>query len=170
MEVSTKKAKRPALACARRLKLLKAQLAAAQAAGDDGGASFNPQSLTVALCRNFGGKQELMSHILEVFHRRCFEAEAPTRLPSVRLLLRANLEDAHARHLMVLTHNGAALPLMFGCGLLDELKTTVLVGSEFDDDRSELYLVHQINQVKIAMARHWAPGQGVWACQEEHSF
>ena len=53
---------------------------------------------------------------------------------------------------MVLTHQSAALPLMLGAGLLVHSSITVLVGSQFAEDRSELRLVQQINEVKRAMA------------------
>jgi hypothetical protein len=47
----------------------------------------------------------------------------------------------------------ASLELMCGCGLLkNDGKTSVLIGSKFRDDASELHLVEQINQVKLAMA------------------
>ena len=57
-------------------------------------------------------------------------------LPDAESLIRDNLADPQARHLMVLTQNGAALPLMVGSGLLDDNPdvTTVLVGSEFEED------------------------------------
>ena len=54
-------------------------------------------------------------------------------VPAVRVLVQDNLSDFSARHLMILTKNSAALPLMFGCGLLDEHRTTVLIGSIFDE-------------------------------------
>ena len=39
---------------------------------------------------------------------------------------------------MAITRNGAALPILFGCGLLDHDDTTVLIGSEFSADATEL--------------------------------
>jgi hypothetical protein len=110
-----------------------------------------PDILTFALCRNFGGKPEIMTNILSTFHSECFSGEAPEVLPPTQDLLLANLNDKSARHLMVLTKNGAALPLMFGACLLSG-DAVVLVGSEFKDDKTELHLVQQINEVKLAMA------------------
>jgi hypothetical protein len=47
----------------------------------------------------------------------------------------------------VLTRQGAALPLLVGAGVLRHRDCTVLVGSAFEEDRGELRLVQQINQV-----------------------
>ena len=128
------------------------------------------------LARNFSGKPELLDTILEVFHSTCFakkrdkkkrfhgtmklEVEVDTKVevgslpvPGVYPLIRDNLADRAARHLMVLTKNSSALPLLFGCGLLEEANTTLLIGSVFEEDQSELHLVRQINEVKLALAR-----------------
>ena len=129
------------------IKLLRSQLSLHE------GATISDKLLTFALCRNFGGKPKLMDEILQVFHKSCFNTEYnQIYTPTVPQLIAANLNDNHARHLMVLTKNSAALPLLFGCDLIDERSTTVLVGSEFKDDKTELHLVTQINQVKLAMA------------------
>jgi hypothetical protein len=114
--------------------------------------NFNPSTLTLAICRNFGGKEEVMKKTLQIFHKNCFNSSPPEVLPASKDLLIANLSDKVARHLMVLTKNGAALSLMFGANILDKRNTVVLVGSEFKGDQTELHLVQQINQVKLAMA------------------
>ena len=56
-------------------------------------------------------------------------------------LVRGNLADRGCRHLMLLTHNAAALQLLFDGGLLREQEVDVLFGSRFPDDVSELQLV-----------------------------
>jgi hypothetical protein len=73
------------------------------------------------------------------------------RVPTLELV-RSNLQDRTSRHIMLLTHNAAALALLFDCGLLRELEVDVLFGSRFPDDVSELQLVQQVNRVKMAMA------------------
>ena len=115
---------------------------------------IDPDLLTFSLCRNFGGKKELLVKVLECFLKHCFkEAQLLTPSPPpVVHLIKANLEDQAARHLMLLTKNSAALSLMLGCGLLSERTTKVLIGSEFVDDKNELHLITQINDVKLAMA------------------
>ncbi|KAL1512226.1 hypothetical protein AB1Y20_005488 [Prymnesium parvum] len=71
--------------------------------------------------------------------------------PTQELVL-GNLQDRSSRHLMLLTHNAAALQLLFYGGMLKEDGVDVLFGSRFPDDVSELQLVQQVNRVKIAMA------------------
>lgn len=116
---------------------------------------FEPNLLAFSLCRNFGGKPELMAKILERFMQHCFNKSVEQAIggpPSALALIRANLADPSARHLMVLTRNGAALSILFGCGILDPKRTATLIGSDFQDDNTELHLIQQINQVKQAMA------------------
>ena len=115
-------------------------------------AKFTGDLLTFGLARNFGGKRDLMNDVFNSFHTACFGNVKNLIIPDVTNLIRENLTDPMARHLMLLTKNSSALPLMFGCGLLDERTTKVLVGSEFKDDRTELHLITQINEVKLAMA------------------
>jgi len=52
---------------------------------------------------------------------------------------------------MVLTNNGIALPLLFGSGILNKHSTILLVGSEFPEDKTELFLIKQVNLIKLAM-------------------
>ena len=73
-------------------------------------------------------------------------------VPAVELV-RGNLADRASRHLMLLTHNAAALQLLFDGGLLREEEVDVLFGSRFKEDLSELMLVQQVNRVKVAMAK-----------------
>ena len=115
-----------------------------------------------AICRNFGGRTDILQRFLHHFQTFCFggkpgdiggKVRPPTKVPSpVVKLIHSNLDDQSARHLMLLTSNGAALPLLFGSGMLDRTVTRVIVGSEFKEDNTELHLVEQINEVKIAMA------------------
>eukprot|EP00755_Sulcionema_specki_P009898 Sspe_Gene.44944::Locus_22125_Transcript_2_2_Confidence_0.500_Length_15952::g.44944::m.44944 len=114
----------------------------------------SPALLSYVLCRNFAGKPDLVDTVLTTFGKACFANEAslrPYTLPSVAAMA-ANLLDSNARHLMVLTRNGAALPLLFSTGLLDKTTTPVLIGSTFRDDEHELHMVQQVNKVKMAMA------------------
>lgn len=128
-----------------RLKLLRSQLAA--------GKELTEDLLHTSVCRNFGGKPEVLAQTLAAFHFHCFSHKDDNIPPCpAQQLIAANLADQSSRHLMVLTRNGSALPVMLSCGLLSELNTTVLIGSEFSDDMTELYQVQQVNRVKYAMA------------------
>jgi hypothetical protein len=141
------------------------------------------------LCRNFGGKPDVLAEVLRVFHAECESRQqgrfsvahlpagansdaggsaagggaaaaglspsggrrVATELPSSLDLVRANLCDQNARHLMVLTARGAALALLFQCGVVSHTTTTVLIGSSFAADSTEYLLISQINAVKRAM-------------------
>ena len=129
------------------LKLLKSELSAGDALSE-----MNAEMLEYAICRNFGGKPGVVRRLLAALYKRMTEITVIESLPSVTELCAANLRDFNARHLMLLTQNGSAVKVMFASGLLDPSKTMVLVGSQFRNDRTELYLVQQINAVKVAMA------------------
>lgn len=128
------------------VKLLRRQLRASQT-------TLTAELLTYALLRNFNGKPALMDHLLEVFHSHCFNRPPPRGDHSrVLPLVLANLQDGASRHLMLLTQNWAATELLVAAGHLNLDRATVLVGSEFPDDRTEMYLVQQINEIKLGMA------------------
>ena len=114
--------------------------------------NVSPSLLTEVVGRNFGGSEELSKFALDTFQSTCFTQDQHPEPVPVRSLIRANLSDKSARHLMILTANGAALPILFGSGLITERESTVLIGSEFKEDASELHLIQQINEVKTAMA------------------
>ena len=118
---------------------------------------LNSEILSIALCRNFGGKKELLDKVLQTFYTNCFNnnnesSSLELNYPPIEKLIQLNLNDSNARHLMILTKNNAALPILFGSHLINEKFTNVLIGSEFKDDKTELHLITQINQVKLAMA------------------
>ena len=118
------------------------------------------ERLVFALCRNFGGLAELRQRVLDVFSNECQDTvnsglvgePIVVEPPGVRDLISANMVDFNARHLMILTQASAALGLLVGSGLLDPNHSSVLIGSHFEHDLSELQLVQQINKVKLAMA------------------
>lgn len=109
---------------------------------------LSSELLTRSLCRNFGGKRELLLHILRTFHQACFHSPRHSTLPPSTRLVSENLQDQSSRNLMLLTENAAALALLFATGLLNRSHTAVLMGSTFVDDQNELHLVQQINQVR----------------------
>eukprot|EP00445_Apocalathium_hangoei_P025301 CAMPEP_0203928060 /NCGR_PEP_ID=MMETSP0359-20131031/67408_1 /ASSEMBLY_ACC=CAM_ASM_000338 /TAXON_ID=268821 /ORGANISM="Scrippsiella Hangoei, Strain SHTV-5" /LENGTH=271 /DNA_ID=CAMNT_0050856939 /DNA_START=58 /DNA_END=870 /DNA_ORIENTATION=- len=76
---------------------------------------------------------------------------SPSLRPPVSDLVSESLKDHNARHLMLLTTMGAALPLLFSHGLVPA-SAPVLVGSTFPDDCHDLYLIQHVNRVKAAMA------------------
>ncbi len=79
---------------------------------------MSSELLTRALCRNFGGKRELLLHVLRTFHIACFNSARFSTPPLLTRLVHENLQDPASRNLMLLTENSAALPMLFGARLL----------------------------------------------------
>ena len=67
-------------------------------------------------------------------------------------LVRSNLGEPSARHLMVLTRSNAALGLLFDRGTLAHGSTEIIFGSDFPLDQSDLQVCLDIQRIKIAMA------------------
>jgi E3 ubiquitin-protein ligase RNF213 len=112
--------------------------------------SIDPETLALAVARNFGGRPDAMPSVLELFHKSCFNNSVPCPpCPPALDLIQKNLSSSSSRHLMILSANDAALQLLVGCNILDPSTTTVLVGSRFKDDLHELHIIQQINQVFI---------------------
>ena len=93
--------------------------------------SISQALLTEVVGRNFGGHDILSKLALKTFQDTCFPTDSAALHVPVRTLIQVNLADKGARHLMILTANGSALPILFGSGLITERETTVLIGSEF---------------------------------------
>ncbi|CAE7548351.1 Rnf213, partial [Symbiodinium microadriaticum] len=116
-----------------------------------------------AICRNFGGKMEFLDGVISAFMRQyainrsvighLFGASLDPTPLSTFVMIAENLNDKAARHLMVITNNKIAFPVMVGCGLLTLDNAEVLVGSQFLDDCNEYSLVSSVNRVKDCMAR-----------------
>ena len=67
--------------------------------------------------------------------------------PSTLSLVRANLDDQGARHLMLLTVSNAALGLVFDRGTLSHEKTEIIFGSDFPLDQSDLQVCVDIQVI-----------------------
>jgi MoxR-like ATPase len=67
-------------------------------------------------------------------------------------LIRSNLRDLKARHLMLLTRNGAALPMLFEHGILSHNGTDILFGSDFPLDKTDMQVCLNIQRIKNSMA------------------
>jgi hypothetical protein len=67
-------------------------------------------------------------------------------------LIRSNLRDLKARHLMLLTRNGAALPMLFEHGILSHNGTDIIFGSDFPLDKTDMQVCLNIQRIKNSMA------------------
>lgn len=125
---------------------LKAQVA------DGKAASLEPQLLMKTVQRNFGGRpaQEMETCIQVFFERMGMSYEAAPRY-SMTDLIRQNLEEPDARHLMLLTKNNAALRLLFESGLRDHNKAEVMFGSTFPNEQSDVFVAMNLQRIKSFM-------------------
>ena len=131
--------------------------------------SISKEQAIFAICRNFSGREDILKDVLFVMCEELYGNPEKKKMeemtigqvgvyykfirPSLGELVRLNLNSAHeSRHLMLLTHNCAALSLVFSCDLVNRNDTKVIIGSEFVEDDTELFLIQQMNEVKLAMA------------------
>ncbi|XP_022093803.1 uncharacterized protein LOC110980993 [Acanthaster planci] len=108
-------------------------------------------SLESGLRRNFGGIRSDMASIMNNFMEALGVGLNPERSPSALDLIRDNLEDRHARHLMLITSGDSALSIIER--VLYELnkKPIILLGSRFDDDISEEYNYRILSKIILCM-------------------
>lgn len=105
---------------------------------------ISSEKLTLGVSRNFGGSARLLERANKLFHSKCLHHSPATRQPHVLQLVKHNLGDFSARHLLLFTSNSHALEAIFGAGLLGLAQCEVLMGSQFSEDTSELRLIHQV--------------------------
>ena len=117
---------------------------------------LNDSLLKYAVLRNFGGFPSQMESILKEFFDRLglrersgmyeFEEEG------VLGLVKGNLTDHFARHLMLLTRNDAALQILLSREMLNYSNTHVIFGSDFPADKTDLNICLNIQTIKNCMA------------------
>ena len=71
---------------------------------------------------------------------------------SVVDLVKQNIVQQAARHLMLLTKNDAALGTLFDHDILSHEKMTVVFGSDFPLDKTNLHICLHLRRVKHGMA------------------
>ncbi len=118
---------------------------------------ITPQLMLEGVLRNFGGRPSSETEkIIQTFahYTKMYAMSDNTnvRRPSNLELIRSNLVDLNARHLMLLTQNNVALNMLFDFDLLNMGKTDVIVGSDFPDDNTNFSISLDLQRIKIAMA------------------
>eukprot|EP00439_Symbiodinium_sp_Y106_P033514 s1540_g4.t1 len=115
-------------------------------------AVLEPKVLMKTVQRNFGGRpdEELEAAIEEFFERTGMDWQEVPKLTCPDLI-RQNLEEPDARHLMLLTKNNAALRLLFEGGLLNHSKAEVMFGSTFPNDLSDMFVAMNLQRIKSFM-------------------
>eukprot|EP01041_Mallomonas_annulata_P027814 gene27814-49523_t len=116
------------------------------------------QDITNSIRRNFGGlEQSLKIGPFQTFFnleiddqvRRGFKQET-----TVNDLIRANLQDPHSRHLMIITKGDSLLNVVGN--LFEDAGITeyrVMVGSKFKGDASENYRYRMLSEIILSMER-----------------
>jgi E3 ubiquitin-protein ligase RNF213 len=144
------------------LKFLRPHVLKASGKADLYNAKIPQELLLYSICRNFGGKEFLLRNVISSMLKELARTSwtvsdeliviPPDQLPSLTSLITDNLQSSSSRHLMLLTKNYSALWLLFENGMIDFKNTKVIIGSEFLEDKSELFIIQQLNEVKLAMA------------------
>jgi hypothetical protein len=119
---------------------------------DVGEREIDPKMLLQGVLRNYGGYPLKIDQIVGTFFDQIGLQAPETELFGIMDLIRQNVYDQDARHLMLLTKNNAALPILFDQNILSHEKTDIIIGSDFPHDQSDLQICHDIQRVKQNMA------------------
>lgn len=115
--------------------------------------ALDSTTLLSALLRNFGGRPQEIEKIVECFFTRLgLPIPALWKDISTEDLIKRNLLEPDARHLMLLTKNNAALSLLLDRSILRQDKTEIIFGSDFPLDQNDLQVCINIQKVKLCMA------------------
>jgi len=66
-------------------------------------------------------------------------------------LIKMNLSDFKARHLMLLSTNNSALEILQQEGIIDLAGTDVIFGSDFPLDNTDVHICQNITRIKNCM-------------------
>ena len=116
------------------------------------------EALLLSILRNFGGvPKDETQRILKIFETKTgisLSSVVAMPRPTNKELIEMNLDDkSMARHLMLLTTNNAALPLLFDCSIVNLSDTLVLFGSDFPEENNDNFALSlQLQKIKLAMS------------------
>eukprot|EP00397_Hematodinium_sp_SG-2012_P000011 GEMP01000011.1.p1 GENE.GEMP01000011.1~~GEMP01000011.1.p1 ORF type:complete len:5020 (+),score=1237.73 GEMP01000011.1:156-15215(+) len=116
--------------------------------------TLDPSTLMNTVLRNFGGRTSAeLEEIIAVFFEKCCMRQEVAVRQCVRDLIRQNLAEPDARHLMLLTQNNSALRLLFDLNIATWEHSEVLFGSSFEDDQNDMMVATNLNRIKSMMNR-----------------
>ena len=113
------------------------------------------QGIQHALQRNFGGVPSDVNKFQTFFQKRLHSVDLveETHRSEVTQLIRDNLHDKLARHLMIITNGDAAIGILDQTlQSLDKEKITIF-GSRFEEDLSEEYNYRMLSRIILCMER-----------------
>ena len=115
------------------------------------------EQVNLALKRNFGGLPSKVNEIQDIFllklSNKMFSSGDETIIP-VTKLIKANLDDINARHLMLITSGDSAIGILrHSLETLDK-ETITIYGSRFEEDLSEEYNYRILSRIILCMERN----------------
>ena len=96
-----------------------------------------------------------LDNVVDTFFRELgmpLPKEEFEKINNVESLVKSNLSEPEARHLMLLTKSNAALGLVFDREILKHERTEIIFGSDFPLDQTDLQVCLDIQRVKLCMA------------------
>ncbi len=115
----------------------------------------NFQEVNISLQRNFGGLPGEVTNIQKIFLDKLkkFMISSAQDIIPVTQLIEENLEDPHARHLMLITSGDSAIGILKQS--LEQLgkETITIYGSRFEEDLSEEYNYRILSRIILCMER-----------------
>ena len=114
--------------------------------------TLSPALVMNAILRNYGGRPHELERIVTQFFKCMNMSVEGVPRTSVVDLVKQNIVQQDARHLMLLTKNNAALGMLFDHDILSHEKTTVVFGSDFPLDKTDLQICLNLQRVKHCMA------------------
>lgn len=116
--------------------------------------ALHPSMIMKAVLRNFGGRPEQDTTVcVDAFFDRVGMNTKGVAWLSREELIKQNLSEPDARHLMLLTRNNSALRLLFETGLLGHQNAEVMFGGTFPGDQSDVFVAMNLQRVKTYMQR-----------------
>ena len=115
----------------------------------------NFQEVNISLQRNFGGLPGEVTNIQKIFLdklKKHMTSSAQEIIP-VTQLIRANLADPHARHVMLITSGDSAIGILKHSLAQLEKETITIYGSRFEEDLSEEYNYRILSRIILCMER-----------------
>ena len=111
----------------------------------------------VALQRNFGGTNIESSNVQQIFIDK-LKSHVPTNSKDISIpvttLIKENLEDLNARHLMLITNGDSAIGILKQNLSQSGKETITIYGSRFEEDISDDYNYRMLSRIILCMERN----------------
>ena len=114
---------------------------------------MTPDNIQMALARNFGGTEEYEILCDKYFREvlSAFDNHQYKQIPILNLI-RENLDDKNARHLMVIGKSGLILNILNYELQQKQLDPVIILGSQFSDDKDD-YSYNILQKIMVNLER-----------------